>query len=265
MMGSLRSRHLLNGIAIIITGILVLGVLLSLNIYQSRTEAVGEELERTALDLLGYIEYDNGKFLITEPNRAESESFIHERGLITSGKKRFAYIWDRAQQKIIWDSLDNDDVDQQSVNDNFVLFDFEAILKDAPGNDFEPAQAKKMYSIPAQDGEEPVQYLVAAQKFALKIGGDRQDYLFVVATSIADIETGIYGLIRVLALLLFITFVLLVIAQLLFSYWVIAPIRKLEREMFDIERGSKAQLDNDYPSELKSIKKAINKVLSRNS
>ena len=265
MMRSLRGRHLINGIVIIIIGILVLGALLSLSIYQSKTETVAEELESTALDLLGYIEYDQvqGSFLITGPNRQDSAEFLNERGLLTNGKERFAYIWDVEQQKIIWDSLDNNDVDQQSVTDNFALFDFDALLQriDAEGQGFSPARAQTMYSEP-MSGEETVQYMVAAQKFALKIVDDRKNYLFITATSIADIETDIYELINILITLLLVTAILLVIAQLLFSWWVMSPIKKLEQEVTAIVNGNKSALNNDYPNELKAIQDSINTIVN---
>lgn len=263
MMRSLRGRHLVNGVVIIITGILVLGALLSLSIYQSRTDAVAEELERTALDLLGYIEYDQGSFLITEPNTQDSAAFLNERGLLTNGKKRFAYIWDVEQQKVIWDSLDNNDVDQQSVKDNFALFDFDALLQsiDGQGQGFSPAKAQKMNSLPVS-GEAAVQYMVAAQKFALKIADGRKDYLFITATSIADIETDIYGLIKILVTLLLVTVILLIITQLLFSWWVMKPIKKLEQEIAAVASGKKALLNNDYPNELQAIQDSINTILN---
>lgn len=265
MMRSLRGRHLVNGIVIIIIGILVLGALLSLSIYQSRTEAVAEELERTALDLLGYIEYDQGSFLISEPNGQESAAFLNERGLLTNGKERFAYIWDVEQQKVIWNSLDNNDVDQQSVKDNFALFDFDSLLRsvEEQGQGFSPAKAQKMHSLP-ESGEEAVQYMVAAQKFTLKIADGKKNYLFITATSIADIEADIYELIKILITLLLVTAILLIIAQLLFSWWVMAPIKKLEQEVAAIVNGNKTALDHNYPNELKGIQNLINAMLNGN-
>ena len=239
--------------------------MLSLSIYQSKTETIAEELERTALDLLGYIEYDQvqGSFLITGPNRQDSAEFLNERGLLTNGKERFAYIWDVAQQKVIWDSLDNNDVDQQAVTDNFALFDFDALLKriEAEGQGFRPASAQPMYSEPVS-GAEPVQYMVAVQKFALQDSSGKKDYLFLVANSMADIETDIYGLINILITLLLVTAILLVIAQLFFSWWVMSPIKKLEQEVTAIVNGNKSALNNDYPNELKAIQDSINTIVN---
>ncbi len=267
MMRSLRARHLLNGIVIIIMGIIVLGALLSLSIYQSKTEAVSEELERTALDLLGYLEYENGTFAITEPNRADSEIFLNERKLRTSGKERFAYLWDAEQQKIIWDSLDNNDVDQQELQNNFALFDFEELLKniDMEGQSFSPAQAKSVESLPQADGEKPVQYLVATQSFTVNFEGGKQNYLFVVATSMADVETETDDLISTLLLSLLITAALLLITQLIFSWWVMSPIREFEKEALAIGNGKKSSFGNDYPNELKSIQHVIKTLLKHKS
>ncbi|MGB0848086.1 MAG: hypothetical protein ACPGSM_15275 [Thiolinea sp.] len=265
MMRSLRGRHLLNGIVIIIMGILVLGALLSLSIYQSRTEAVGDELERTALDLLGYIEYENGTFVIADPNSSDAESFLNERKLITSGKERFAYLWDVSQQKVIWDSLDNNNVDQQEVKNNFALFDFETLHLEAEKQRREvyPVQAKRVYSLPVTEGEEPTQYMVAMQTFSMKVDGGRKAFLFIVATSIADIEAEIYDLISTLLLLLVITAALLLVAQLIFTGWVMAPIRRFEQEMLEIENGNKTTFEHDYPNELQSIQNSVNALMKR--
>ncbi|MGB0845247.1 MAG: ATP-binding protein [Thiolinea sp.] len=261
MMGSLRSRQLVSGFTIIVVGILVLGALLSLSIYQRKTEAISEELERTALDLLGYIEYDKGTFLITEPNKPDSDAFIDERKLRQSGKDRFAYIWDMHQQKIIWDSLDNDDVNQSEVDKHFVLFDFDAILRESDIQGFSPAEAQKMYSVPTVPGNKPAQYMVAAQKFALKTNDGKRDYLFIVAASMADVEREVDDLIMVFAILFFASVILILIAQLASSFWVVAPIREFEEEVRDIENGQKESIENEYPDELSPIKNTINALI----
>ena len=63
----------------IVVGILVLGALLSLSIYQRKTDAIVENLERDALDLLGYIEYENNTFLIRSANKGIS-AIIDNKG-----------------------------------------------------------------------------------------------------------------------------------------------------------------------------------------
>ena len=106
--------------------------------------------------------------------------------------------------------------------------------------------------------------MVASQKFSLKSGENKKDYLFIVANSLAGVEADIYELIKVLISLLLGTMVLLVIAQLLFSWWVVAPIKKLEKEVLAITSGKKAFLENDYPSELQTIQHAINALINGN-
>ncbi len=263
MMGSLRSRQLVSGFTIIVVGILVLGALLSLSIYQRKTDAISEELERTALDLLGYIEYDKGTFLITEPNKIAAEAFINERKLRQNGKERFAYIWDMNQRRVIWDSIDNDYVNQNEVENNFVMFNFQAILResDTLGQGFSPAEAKRRPSVPLEAGEKPVQYMVAAQKFALKVGEEKRNYLFIVAASMAAVEEEIDNLIIVFAILFFASVILILIAQLASSFWVVAPIREFEEEVRDIENGDKESIENEYPDELSPIKNTINALI----
>lgn len=262
MMRSLRSRHLLNGLVIIIIGILVLGALLSQSIYQSKTEALGGELERTSLDLLGYIEYENGQFLIAEPNSLEANVFLSDRKLLTNGKKRFAYIWDASAQQVIWDSIDNNNVNQAEVKNNFARFDFDAVLRElsSQSQGFVTAKAQKLYSIPEASAQ-AVQYMVAAQKFTLNVNNKKQEYLFIVADSMADTEADIYALIKTLIILLLVTTALLIIGQFLFSRWVIGPVRQFEREITALKDGGTPSLSNDYPTELRGIRDAINELL----
>ena len=78
--------------------------------------------------------------------------------------------------------------DQDSIKNNFALFDFKAILRQIPTTGFAPAEAFKIHSLPSESGGESMEYLVAVQKFLLKVEGDKREFLFIVATSIADVE-----------------------------------------------------------------------------
>ncbi|MEZ5478273.1 MAG: ATP-binding protein [Thiolinea sp.] len=261
MMGSLRSRQLISGFTIIVVGILILGALLSASIYQRKTDAIRLELERAAYDLLGYIEYDNEIFLIPKANKEDADAFLNRMKLRQSGKNRFAYIWDMKKQSIIWDSLDNDNVDQSKVKENFALFEFDNILSEASGPGFNPAQAKTRLSVPMEPGDKGDQYMVAAQRFSFRANPGKKDYLFIVAASMADVEREIDELIMVFAILFFASVILILIAQLASSFWVVAPIREFEEEVRDIESGDKESIENEYPDELSPIKNTINALI----
>ena len=192
MMDSHRSYSLVRSIMFHVTGIMALCTLLIFNIYQKEIGSISEELESTAYNLLGYIEYNNGNFMITEANKSESEIFMDKRNLRQSGKARFTYIWDIQQQKIIWNPWDNHSVNRETAEANFVLFDFEAILSDVSlPHGLSIPQAKTMDSVPLESGAKPEQYLVVAENFNFLINEERESYLFIVASSMPSIKHAI--------------------------------------------------------------------------
>ncbi len=258
-MYSLRGRHLLNVIAIIIIGLFVLGVVLSSSIYQHKAAAVSEELERTALDLLVYLEYDAGRFTIAESNKAAAETFLNERKLRTGGKERFAYLWDVTQQKITWDSVDSNAVDQQAVQDNFALFDVDALLQTltVTGQGLIPASTRVLKALPQTAGQAAVPYWVAVQKFTAQVGNEQQHYLLLVATTAAAVDEAVYALLPTPLLMLLSAAVLLLLAQIFFSRWVMTPLRTFEQEVQAIARGEQATFERHYPAELQAIQQAI--------
>ena len=269
-MGSLRSRQLVSGFTIIVVGILILGALLSLSIYQRKTEAIRLELERTAADLLGYIEYDRNRFLITDRNKESAEKFITLNRLREDNKRRFAYIWDSTQQAIIWSSIDNDRVDSKQVDKFFAYFDFDALFNNKDIKNFTP-MASKLNSVPspADAGKNftPEQYMVAVQHFAFRENAEVLDkeklhhYLFIVAESMLNVDKEIDDLVMVFSILFFASVILILIAQLASSFWVVAPIREFEEEVRSIETGERESIIEEYPEELIPIKNTINALI----
>lgn len=265
MTGSLRSRQLVSGFTIIVVGILILGVLLSLNIYQRKTDAIVSELESTSYNLLGFIEFDNGTFQIGKENKDEAESFINARQLLAENKERFAYIWSMQDQRVIWSTIDSN-LDKESAKDLFALFDFEAIANKPRSNDDVTPKADEMYSVvPPGSTETPAPYMVAAQKFSFNLTPDdpnkASDYIFIVATSTKSVDQEISDLVMVFAILFFVSVILILIAQLASSFWVVAPIRDFEDEVREIESGNKEFIGNEYPDELVPIKNTINALI----
>ena len=269
MMGSLRSRQLVSGFTIIVIGILILGALLSLSIYQRKTEAIRLELERTASDLLGYIEYERGTFLITPRNKEAADQFISRNHLVQDKKRRFAYIWDRQLNRIIWSSIDNERVDPARVDTFFAYFDYEALFGDPKVQNFTPF-ARKITSVKGMDNSNsfhPEEYMVAVQHFsfrenaALDGGSSARHYLFIVAESMANVDKEIDDLVMVFSILFFASVILILIAQLASSFWVVAPIREFEEEVRAIEAGNKESIQDEYPDELIPIKNTINALI----
>ncbi|MEZ5535926.1 MAG: ATP-binding protein [Thiolinea sp.] len=266
-MGSLRSRQLVSGFTIIVVGILILGAMLRLNIYQRKTDAIISELESTSYNLLGFIEFQDGKFQISEDNRKEAEVFINARQLAQSNnKERFAYIWSMDEQKVVWSTVDNE-LDKESATSLFALFNFEEIANKPRTEPYTSPKAQSMDSVPPPGSNEaPAPYMVAAQKFAFNLtpgqGSDeRSEFIFIVASSTKDVGREISDLIMVFAILFFVSVILILIAQLASSFWVVAPIRDFEEEVRDIENGNKELITNEYPDELVPIKNTINALI----
>jgi len=83
-----------------------------------------------------------------------------------------------------------------------------------------------------------------------------------VGVSIADIDKEMQDMRQKFAVLLFLSAVLVLIAQLALSFWVIAPIKEFENEVKSIEAGEKETIDDHYPEELIPVKNALNGLLS---
>lgn len=270
MMGSLRSRQLVSGFTIIVIGILILGILLSLSIYQRKTEAIRLELERTASDLLGFIEYERSRFLIPERNKQAAEQFISRNQLVQDRKRRFAYIWDRQQNRIIWSSIDNEGVDLNRVDLFFAYFNYEELFNDPQVQNFTPF-ARRMSSTPPPARQvdakfHPEEYMVAVQHFSFRENAEdgnsaNKHYLFIVAESMANVDREIDDLVMVFSILFFASVILILIAQLASSFWVVAPIREFEEEVRAIEAGNKETIQDEYPDELVPIKNTINALI----
>ncbi len=268
MIGSLRSRQLVSGFTIIVIGILILGALLSISVYQQKTEDIRIELERTSADLLGFIEYERGKFLFPDRNLNIATKFVTLNELWQDKQRRFAYIWDSQLKRIIWNSLDNDNVGSENVVvPLFAYFDFDQLLQDPDIKNFTPV-AKKMKSVPRSTDDtdfKPEQFMVAVQHFSFREDADpngkANQYLFLVAESMADVNKEINKLVTVFSILFFASVILILIAQLASSFWVVAPIREFEEEVRLIEAGDRETIREEYPDELVPIKNTINALI----
>ncbi|HPE60529.1 MAG: GHKL domain-containing protein [Thiothrix sp.] len=265
MIGSLRSRQLVSGFTIIVVGILILGVLLSISIYTSKKENIKDEMERLALNLMGYILYEDGVFRTTK-SEAETDSPDDKLSDIQSrlsvcGRGCFAYIWDVKAQKIVWNSVDGDLLPRGKLDNYFALFDFASLVE--PQTTFKPPLARVIKSVPTESVPVREDYMVAIQQFSFRSGnnGDSNPFLFIVASTMKDVDKEIDSLIRVFTILFFVSVILILIAQLASSFWVVAPIREFEEEVNQIEKGNKEFIEDEYPEEMLPIKNTINALI----
>ncbi|WP_020559248.1 ATP-binding protein [Thiofilum flexile] len=272
MSSSLRSRQLVSGFSIIVVGILVLGVLLHLSLYERKKEESGQALQSTALTLLGYLEFDHGYFKITDNLAEEAANFISNGRLDTSGEReRFAYIYDLTTQQVVWTSHDRNNI-SDSIRAVVAYFDFDKIREDEELKNAKPKSIVRILqpvNKPNANGTPSnwdnsnlaTEYQVALQRFTYSYG----DYIFVVAQSLEAVNKEMSDLRVRFAVLFFVSVVLILIAQLASSFWVVSPIKEFEEEVHSIQLGEQELITDDYPEELTPIKNTINALISHES
>lgn len=265
MTKSLRGRQLVSGFSIIVVGILILGIMLSLSLYQRKTELLEHQLERVALDLLGYLEFSDEEGFRISPNvLVQGKNFIKTNRLDNPEKERFAYIYDLTKEQLVWSALDHNDIEERGIDYTHVFFDFQDMLETNAVlsykasilhlNPISPSWAQK-----DPDFDADATYIVAAQYFKY---AEDQSYLFIVAETIDGIDKELGELIVIFSILFFVSVVLILIAQLASSFWVVTPIRDFEEEVRSIETGDQEQITGDYPDELVPIRNTINTLIS---
>jgi signal transduction histidine kinase len=107
------------------------------------------------------------------------------------------------------------------------------------------------------DGAE--NYIVYARGFSYKPSGE---YQLILAKSASALQKGHDEIIRNIFLLFIITTVLVLISQLVSSYFVITPIKEFEQEINKIESGEQQLITKEYPTELSSVKSAVNALIN---
>lgn len=267
MSRSLRNRQLISGFGVIMVGIVMLGIMLHWFTYRYKIEQKQSELSEISYNVLGFLEFQNGTFsVVNDPEIQEkARQMINQYGLQdSSGKTRFAYVIDTSTSQVIWSAYSLGNPSELSRPDQFLYFDL-----DDHDTSFEPFFAQKKPRPPtAEQKLDPSssyyatynqEYLLSAQNFFMKPYGK---YQFIVGVSIADVDKEMQAMRRSIAILLFFSAVLVLIAQLALSFWVVAPIKEFEDEVKAIESGEKESVTDPYPEELVPVQNALNALLS---
>ncbi|WGZ96312.1 MAG: ATP-binding protein [Candidatus Thiothrix putei] len=270
MLSSLRSRQLISGFGVIMVGILMLGGMLHWFSYSYKIDQKKVELRETSYDVLGYLNFSDGKFsplADDEDMKEKMKEMIRLRKLDDAEQNRFAYIIDTNtnDNDIVWTASSMGKPDQQMEDDYLLRFN---IKKNIPVS-FEPT-FDQLKPLPPKDPNKLVEnqtlqqtysqeYLLAIQSFLHPEYGTFQ---FVLGVSIADIQKEMQDMRQKFAVLLFLSAVLVLIAQLALSFWVVAPIKEFENEVKAIEAGDKDSISDHYPEELLPVKNALNGLLS---
>lgn len=258
-MNSLRARQLISSFAIIMGSIFMLGLLLAMFISKQQLDNEHESLRDIGFDLLGYINFENGKFK-TEPEvREELRMFFKDKGFSESIENTTAYIQDINTKIIHWHSIDPDadslifakpDTERQ-------LYNFPISVK--PGIDtierLAPEELDRNKDSPLPDNQK---YIVFAYGFQHSPHGK---YQLVIAKSAEKLLSSDHELRSYLILLFSASAILVLLAQLATSYWVIAPIKDFDEEIKRLESGDQDTIFNSYPDELVPIKGTINALV----
>lgn len=260
-MNSLRSRQFLSALAIIFLGILVLGSVLYYVTQHRMLKDEETSLNSAGLELMGYLDFNEGKFIIDNSSKNEFLAFLIRNNFSKLSADKFAYIQQTDSKNIVWHSqYPFNDIsasrftkDKQKVFTTFLL-DMPA---DVDGVDIlhpEDTQGRNKSKL---DGAE--NYIVYARGFTYKPFGT---YQLILAKSASALQKGHDEIIRNIFLLFLITTILVLISQLVSSYLVITPIRQFEQEINKIESGEQQLILKKYPNELSSVKSAVNALIN---
>lgn len=283
MSSSLRSRQLVSGFSIIVVGILILGILLHLSLSERRKDEASTKLKQTALTVLGFLEFHDDKdeeksrFFLSHATKDDALRYLSKERLNYEGeRKRFAYIIDTDKKKLVWRSTEPvlpnitaSKASQELVGEEIVYFDFEKIsqnpaVRSSPLKsiilELEPAPHSPQSPWPTTEHDEHLKtsYLVAVQAFRYGPG----NYIFIVAESLEQVQEEMSNLRQTFAVLFFVSVVLILIAQLASSFWIVAPIKEFESEVRALESGDQELITDEYPEELVPLKTTINALVS---
>ena len=268
MTRSLRSRQLISGFGVIMVGIVMLGSMLHWFSYRYKIEEMQNELTEISYNILGFLEFKDDEFIfVEEPDiKAKALALIEKYDLRNPEQERFAYVINTNTSEIIWSATSvGRPTGEGGENDanHFLFFDIKT--KKAS---YKPTfqQSKPIRPVKLNMDDDPhiqqkyeQEYLIAALNF---FQPPHINYQFVVGVTMADIDKEMQDMRQKFAILLFLSAVLVLIAQMALSFWVVAPIKEFEDEVKSIEAGEHESIVNPYPDELVPVKNAINGLLS---
>ncbi|RVU83914.1 GHKL domain-containing protein [Leucothrix sargassi] len=273
---SLRWRQMASSLVIIATGVAVSGLVYFYIKSHSSLNNQGVKMHSDASLILDSIERHDSLDLFILGEHVDEDIFLNnlkERGFTTpfnniSEKEYYAYIQSIENPSISWSSKHPN---ERSINNvspystlakrDFSTFSFpERPLSDqhqiviqspVKSNGRNPRNSKLVQKNP--------EYIVYSQDFAYANG---PRYRIVLAKSAEGYKRDKNELARGIGGLVLITTLFVLIAQFVGSYFVLAPIRRIEKEIKDIESGDSKRIEHDYPSELLPIKSAVNTLIN---
>ena len=262
---SLLGRQLLSSALITIIGLSILSGFYYYAQQKSHIKLALENAKKLDNAISGVLDLNpaTGRFVIEDPERyADIEDIIDQYQLTLNNTDHFAYIVNADTNQLIWHSQAYD----TNTDDTSIPPYPKEELKNLP---IFPPQ-KKM-----ENGQESIELLVAKNTLeeGRNIGSSTHlvyshayteesvNLLLIVAKSSKEMENQKSDIIQKSGLLIVISTLLTLIAQLVNSYLVIKPIKRFEKEIKSIESGKQEFVKANYPTELLEVKGAINALV----
>ncbi len=261
-MNSLRSRQLISSFAILMASIFVLGTLLYMFTQSGQLKSEKRHLQEPGFDLLGFISYDNGKFVVRPKSKEELKLFLERQNLTSDLTDSLAYIQNTSTSIIHWHSIEPfEDLSSRPMLKPIVDYLPTFPVKVPPGT-----KTIGMWTpeTKRQNSHDPDPFIHAEKYITYAYGfqhDKRGDYQLVIARTATHLISNQRKMVEHLIYLFIISALLVLLLQLATSYWVIAPIKDFDDEIKRIEAGEHESIVNKYPEELEPVKNTINALL----
>ena len=270
---SLRWRQLFTSLIIIATGISGAGAVYYSLQTQASLEKQGVEMAKNGQDILVSIALHKELELFVIDNEvisdSEFEDFLKDNdfslGDIERDIEYIGYIQSVKSGAIAWSTKHafekpmNNKSPYSTLNRDHPIFNISV----KPGLEPTPPIITTPNAVQGRNhsgrGEtDESEYVVHAVGFTFR----NKPYQLVLAKSASQIIENEKLLKQDLIWLVLVTSLLVLIAQLVGSYIVLSPIRRIENEIKLIEAGEKQLIEHEYPNELNPVKSAINTLIN---
>ena len=276
LINSLRWRQMASSLVIIATGVAVSGLVFYYLKSQSSLDSQGVKMNSDASLILDSIEQHDSPDLFVLGEHVQEATFrnsLKERGFTSpfndiKEKEYYAYIQDIETQSISWSSKHPNErpINQVSPYNSLAKRDFSTFnfAKQALSDQYDLAIIKPVTS----QGRNPrnskingkdTEYIVYSRGFAYT---PDQRFRIVIAKSADSHKKDNNELAQGIGGLILLTTLFVLIAQFVGSYFVLAPIRRIEKEIKLIESDHNKRIEHDYPTELIPIKSAVNTLIN---
>lgn len=274
LINSLRWRQLVSSLVIIATGIAGTGAVYYNHKNKTFLAKQGEEMEKDAYKIMDSIELNEEKKLFVLGEHIDEKSFNEHLRTRNFSKVMnelesiyYAYIQEiGGNGSIYWSNQHpNEDLLKKESpyiawRRNFSTFVIDPPLEgDTPFLNIRNAKASAGRNPGIKVRRSNPTFIVYARRFGY--GKDRL-FQIILAKSTEGLEKDKQELANNIGVLVLLTTLLVLLAQLLGSYIVLSPIRRIEDEIKLIEAGEKDLIEHEYPSELNPVKSAINTLIN---